>query len=429
MDTNPKVGERFFVTLREVGRLRLYLVTLALELLTAGLVRRWFGRKIWLVIGLVHHMPFSPQFVGWACMLGPLLWSLSAFWLPGSGSWWCWRVGAFNPSRREARKLDLAFEAIGDHATKRLRRLVIYVVDTEDRFVFIRGITLIVSRGLIESDDLVPALSHELGHACTTDGRLMLALDRLALFGDPLAGNRDEDARREEGPGAAGILAALRWGLRIAGGTFTLRLLWPAWANYLRKRERAADAYSVALGYGPGLAHHLENWKQPTDRPHRRLLRLFNMQNHDRVAYRLDILLEEPPRPGESEATGFNAYWKRACEWLESIVEKPRPMDPKALFEPARGMVETVFANARVSDAAAIDAQAWVLAAAFAEHPVQLTTSQLTTRVQAVAEDATLPVEDAIRNLALAHAIDIDGEDDTVSLTVAAVALREHALL
>lgn len=429
MNTYPRAVEQFLDTLREVGKLRLYLLTLVVEAFTAGLLRKFLGQEIWPILDWKLHLAFSPGFIGRVCMFGPLIWSASAFWLPGSGARWRRRVGARDPSRREARRIDEAFEGLGEPATRGLKQLHFYVIDTVDRFLFIRGDALITSRGLLESPEFIPVLAHDVGHARTTDGRLMLALDRLALFGSPLLRAREEDARWEEGARGAKLVSASRWVFRLAGGTLTLRAMWPLWANYLRKRERAADAHAVALGQGPALAGHLENWKQPMEAPLRYALLLFNMENHDRVAYRLDLLLGEPLRPGESEATGLDALRQRFWSWVESWVDRPRPMEPKALFEPAKRFVESVFAVAGAMAPAEIDAQAWVLASLFAEHPVELTTSQLITRVQAVAEDPTLPVQDAIEKLAAAHALEIDGESDAISLTEPALALREHALL
>lgn len=426
MNTYPRAAEQFLETLREVSKLRLYLLTLVVQALTAGIVRKWLGQRIWLVLGWFLPLPLSPGLVGWLCMLGPLFWSLSAFWWPGNGSLWCRRVGAFHPSRGESRKIDLAFEALGEAATKRLRKLAIQVIDTADRFAFIRGITLMLSRGVVESDDLKPVLAHELTHAVTIDGRLMLALDRLTLTGTPLSRTHDQDTRREEGGGAAGIIACLRWILLLADGTLTMRALWPMWAADLRRRERAADAGAVALGQGPALAEVLKNWKEPTDRPRRRMLWLFNLQNHDRVPYRLDILLQEPPRPGEDDMTGFEGVWRRFCDWLYTLLKGPQRVDPSSMFDPAKRIVQTVFASDGMSEADS-DLQAWVLAAVFTEYPVELTRSQLVARVRAVAGDATLPVEEAISSLALAHALDV-GEDEVVALTEVARTLREYAL-
>jgi Zn-dependent protease with chaperone function len=292
METDPTAMDRFMATLSEVFELPLYLGTLVAQALTAGAARWLLAMATWTVVELFHDLPFSPEFVGYVCAFGPLVWSAWAFWQPGEGRLWHERVGAYDPSEGEAQLIDSAFEALGREATRPLSSLSVYVVDTVDKFAFVRGRTLILSRGLIESGALIPVLAHELGHACSTDGRLIQALDRLVLWGDPLVRAREENTRREYGGMAALVVGVLRWTVRIAGGSLTLRLISPLWARYWRAREKAADEFAVALGQGPALAQYLEDWVQPSDRPHPRLL--FNLQEYERVAYRRDTLLAAP---------------------------------------------------------------------------------------------------------------------------------------
>jgi Zn-dependent protease with chaperone function len=289
MDTRQSAANDFTATLREVCELPLYLMTLAAEALTAGYARWWLALIGWTVLGWIHPVPFDPRFVGFLCAVGPLVWSAWAFWQPGEGRTWHRQVGAFDPSEGEIRLIDAAFDALGPEATQPLRKLSIYIVDTNDKFAFVRGRSLILSRSLVHSSSLPPVLAHELGHACSTDGRLIQALDRLVLWGDPLVRGRDEDTFREHGGFALLLTGALRWTARVAGGSLTLRWMAPLWASYWRKRERAADEYAVALGQGPALAQYLESWEQPKERSQARLL--FNLQEHERVAYRLDTLL------------------------------------------------------------------------------------------------------------------------------------------
>lgn len=291
MTAHPNGADRFLETLSEVLKLRRYLVTLVIHALTAGVVRYWLGKLTWTVLGWLVHLPFDPGFVGYLCALGPLIWSASSFWHPGDGWLWHRLVGAFDPSERELAAIMNAITALGPEAVEGLGGLSVYVIDRSEPFAFVRGNSLIVSRGLVEGDSLVAVLSHELNHACTIDGRLIQALDRLVLFGDPLARARDEDTLREFGKMAALVTGALRWALRIAGGALTQRMLAPLWAPHWRQRERAADERAVKLGQGPPLAEHLEAWVQPTDRPHPRLL--FNLQEYERTAYRIDVLAPE----------------------------------------------------------------------------------------------------------------------------------------
>lgn len=278
----------FLAVLGEVCELPRYLLTLVVQAATAGVSRWLLGVMLWSVLGWIVDVPFSPSVVGYVCALAPLVWSASAFWHPGGGWLWHQRVGAFDPSVQENRRIDAAFDALGPDATAPLRSLSIYVVDEVDRFAFVRGQSLILSRGLVDSDALPAVLAHEIGHARSIDGRLMQALDRLALWGDPLMRARDVDTLKEYGVLAALASGGLRWLLRLAGGSLTLRCLLPLWSPHWRRRERAADECAVALGQGPALAKFLENWEQPAERPEPRLL--FNLQEYERIAYRLDVL-------------------------------------------------------------------------------------------------------------------------------------------
>jgi Zn-dependent protease with chaperone function len=264
--------------------LRLYLVTLGIQ----GFIWYWAVWLVWSVMGWFGGLPLDPEAAGFVGALGLCCWSASAFWWPGEGRRWHEHVGAFDLSDREGRQMDFAFGVLGDAATARLKELGVYVVDTDDLFAFVRGIALIVSRGLVWSEFLAAVLAHELGHVSSTDARLMQALDRMVLWGDPLVRGRDEDTLREYGPLAAFVSGCLRLFLRLAGGSLTLRALSPQWASYWRGRERVADGNAIALSQNILLGRYLKGWKQPTDCAKPRLL--FNLQQYERVEKRLDYL-------------------------------------------------------------------------------------------------------------------------------------------
>jgi Zn-dependent protease with chaperone function len=65
-----------------------------------------------------------------------------------------------------------------------------YVLDDPLPSAAVRGTTVILSRGLLESASLAAVLAHELGHINSLDGHLTEALNRLALWDDPLAPRR-----------------------------------------------------------------------------------------------------------------------------------------------------------------------------------------------------------------------------------------------
>ena len=84
--------------------------------------------------------------------------------------------------------------------------------------------------------------AHELGHLNSLNGRLTLALRRLA----PVGALGDDGATLAEG------IAVL-----FVGG-ISVALLSPLLSAYWRRREFRADAYAAHLGQGPPLAAHLE---------------------------------------------------------------------------------------------------------------------------------------------------------------------------
>ena len=126
------------------------------------------------------------------------------------------------------------------------------------------GDTLMLSRGLLESEFLPAVLAHELGHLNTSDGKLTAAINRLII--NPSL-RRQQAARR----GQTVILA----NQVLLGITFLGALLWvlagfasrkaasrcvlaPFWGSYWRDREYTADEYAAALGQAEELADFLE---------------------------------------------------------------------------------------------------------------------------------------------------------------------------
>lgn len=74
----------------------------------------------------------------------------------------------------------------------------------------------------------MPVLAHELGHVDTLDGRLTEALGRMVLWEDPLGPLPRGDRAAYEPEEPHGFLfGAIRWALRLVGGTMTQQLLSP----------------------------------------------------------------------------------------------------------------------------------------------------------------------------------------------------------
>ena len=169
-----------------------------------------------------------------------------------------------------------------------------FVLDDPLPAAAVRGRAVILSRGLLESESLAAVLAHELGHVDSLDSRLTEALNRLRLWGDPLAPvplEHDGSAGVGFDGDSRGRLSwgLMRWSLRLAGGSCAQSLLSPLWAAYWRSREYAADAYAASLGQAEDLARHLGDQELPFDAPQSGLLH--NRFEHPPVALRVERLL------------------------------------------------------------------------------------------------------------------------------------------
>ena len=113
----------------------------------------------------------------------PTAWSLFALITPFGGGWW-WRqnLGGREPSEREQLAYRDAIELLQAHAGQALPvPSGWFVLDSPQADAAVYGSTLMLSRGLLESDHLPAVLAHELGHLASTDGKLTAALNRLVI--------------------------------------------------------------------------------------------------------------------------------------------------------------------------------------------------------------------------------------------------------
>lgn len=236
----------------------------------------------------------SNERIEWAWVATiPTIWSLLALIAPaGSGWWWKQTLGGRSPSERERLAYEDAIELLQSQAPGRLPLpRGWFVLDTPQADAAVSGNTLMLSRGLLESDHLAAVIAHELGHLATPDGRLTAALNRLVMPKAPwvspeqaeqrAAGHgqdrRSEGTRRYEPsnhdrddgprpyePGQEAIdaltmlaKAALKIAMFATGGT-GLRLTRSIWGLYWRGREYKADTYAANLGQADELADFLE---------------------------------------------------------------------------------------------------------------------------------------------------------------------------
>jgi Zn-dependent protease with chaperone function len=200
----------------------------------------------------------------------PTGWSLLALITPfGGGWWWGQNLGGRDPSERERSAYHDALQLLGHHVTDRVRLPSFwFVLDTPQPDAAVCGDTLMLSRGLLESEYLPAVLAHELGHLNSSDGKLTAAINRLII--NPLPKTR-ERATRKGGVVVLGsdrvlltvtLFGAFLWLIRktigFAKGGLGLRITAAFWGSYWREREYTADQYAAQLGQAEELADFLE---------------------------------------------------------------------------------------------------------------------------------------------------------------------------
>lgn len=283
-----------------IAGLSLYLLTISGEVVLGAGVR-------WLLVYLGAAitgtiLPLAgagAEGLAWVAALAPLVWSLVGLALPGRGRVWGRHLGTRRPTSEEATALEDALALLRSVDPGLAGATRYLVLDDPLPGAAVRGRTLTISRGLLDQSESLPAvLAHELGHV-GIDGRLTEALERLALWGDPLATDQPETWRGGEvhHDERGGLLwGLLRWTLRLAGGGLVRQLLSPLWAAHWRAREYAADAYAASLGQAEDLASYLADQEQPFDAPQPGLF--FNSAEHPPVALRIERLLGSFGREG-----------------------------------------------------------------------------------------------------------------------------------
>ena len=201
----------------------------------------------------------------------PTGWALVALISPlGGGWWWSQNLGGREPSAREKTAYQDAVDLLLGHADGPVRLpRGWFVVDSPQADAAVCGDTLMLSRGLIESEFLPAVIAHELGHLNSSDGNVTAAINRLII--NPLPLRRQP---RQPGEGSAVVVTsdpvllgitffgAFIWLTRkvigFAKGGFALRILAPFWGSYWREREYIADQYAASLGQAEELADFLE---------------------------------------------------------------------------------------------------------------------------------------------------------------------------
>jgi Zn-dependent protease with chaperone function len=241
------------------------------------------GVSLWLMFN-GHSTAYTTVWLEIALI--PTFWSIFALVSPfGTGWWWKQCTGGRKPSEREKRAYHDATNLLQSHTRKPLPRPASwFVIDTPTPDAAVCGETLMLSRGLLESDHLPAVLAHELGHLATPDGRLTAAINRLILTPprpsqQPQAGYDQKDTAPQVQTtflserilltilGIRLLIWIVKKTLKLVNGGFGLRLVGPLFGAYWRGREYKADKYAASFGQADDLANFLENHALIHDHP------------------------------------------------------------------------------------------------------------------------------------------------------------------
>lgn len=244
----------------------MYAATWVLELFAAWLrwrVAFWFF-GIWASDQTANYIALV---IGYT----PLIWSiLNVLGLPGGGFATRRALGARVTSQREQEAMHQALALLPPNTPA---PKWVYAVDTPEPQAFIIGKALYVSRVLFPSPYLAAVTAHELGHLNTSDGRLVLGLNRFVIpffhrLSVRIAGVLLSDDKQiaRQAKRQMGCLRSLFITLfALMGGGLGVRLMTPFWLSYWRSREFHADRYAAERGQAHALAEFLEQYAQPFD--------------------------------------------------------------------------------------------------------------------------------------------------------------------
>jgi Zn-dependent protease with chaperone function len=258
--------------------LALYVVTLVAEV-PVIIARIVFTFAVLVLVLLIKGEPLGGAQGLAEVALIPTGWSVLALITPfGGGWWWAQNMGGRDPSQRERLAYQDAVEHLQAQATQGLRLPGFwFVVDEPLPDAAVCGNTLMLSRGLLESEYLPAVLAHELGHLDSSDGKLTAAINRLII--NPLPRTREQQPGQQSLVVAGGdrllltitVFGAVLWAVRLivrfAQGGLGLRFMAPGWGSYWRQREYAADEHAASLGQAEELADFLETHALIHDHP------------------------------------------------------------------------------------------------------------------------------------------------------------------
>jgi heat shock protein HtpX len=247
--------------------------------------------------GLANTLP-------WILILAFLAWVGSALVYPlGAGGYFASGLGARNPTGEEQQAYEDALTNLNLPAGVK-RPAWMYVRDSHELNAWIAGDALVLNRALFDSDFLETVLAHELGHLNSMDGRVSVAVNRLAGPARATASLRQSHTNAFLSGRRVGFIPGLMiLIIRGCSGGLATDAMTPAWSAWWRLREHVADAYAARLGQGEQLATFLEDHALLYDIPIKRIWT--SDETHPPVAQRIERLRDQAGRdggqPGQSE--------------------------------------------------------------------------------------------------------------------------------
>jgi Zn-dependent protease with chaperone function len=200
-----------------------------------------FAIPVWVLAAILGYSDTLSTLVIIGLGAWPLAFSLLALALPAPTAWIRMRFGGRQPSERERLRYLDAMAQLATRHPELPKPAGWFVIDNGEWAAAVLSDTLMIDRETLESHDLVVTLAHELGHLHHRDGRMALAIWRLAFLPRLL----DRHPHRY---GLASQIAA--WVRYAASGELGLHLAIPIWAQAAREAEFEADHFVAQLGYG-----------------------------------------------------------------------------------------------------------------------------------------------------------------------------------
>jgi Zn-dependent protease with chaperone function len=162
-----------------LGWLLLYAATFAVQIFCASVRYLVCYVGLWLAFQIAGQPTGDLHLLALALAYGPLALSLAALVLPVGGWWWQQQTGGRSPSAREQLLLEDALATLRGVEPRLQGPRRWFVLDESTPNAAVYADTLMLTRGLLESQWLAPVLAHELGHLHSSDARLTAALNRL----------------------------------------------------------------------------------------------------------------------------------------------------------------------------------------------------------------------------------------------------------